>query len=177
MNIKVPLVIVATSLLACSATVTADPSCANLPGLKLTVKKYSIDLNDNRPVCITVPGEFKITINNPPGGDHTVNGGDVTVRQKVEAEDATVLINGANESPVNKLTVEVKLVEGKSFDEYDEFEFWIDVEGVGILDPRIKVVPGDELLMQQINAVEATLDSWGETYEDFEKIRKEVDAY
>ena len=176
MKIKVPLVIVATTFLACSTTVTADPTCANLPGMKLTVKKYSIDLNDNRPVCITVPGEFNITINNPPGGDHTVNGGDVTVRQKVEAEDATVLINGANESPVNKLTVEVKLVEGKSVDEDDVFEFWIDVAGVGTLDPRIKVVPGDELLMQQIEAVEATLDAWGEDYEDFVKIRREVGA-
>jgi hypothetical protein len=170
------LALAAVAMLACSATVTADPSCANLPGMLLTIKQYSIDLNDNRPVCITVPGEFKITIVNPPGGGHSVTGGDVTVRQKADAEDAAVLIEGDNQSPVNKLTVKVEGVPGKSISEGDEFEFWIDINNVGKLDPRIRVVPGDQLMQHQVNAVDATLDSWGVTYEEFEKIRREVGA-
>ena len=140
MRMKIFLALAATALIAYSGTASAE--CATGADLRLTIRQYHIDLNDNMPICVTVPGTFQIRINNPPGGGHVVHGGDVTVEQKVPSQDAIVLINGVNESPVNMLTVEVKLVEGKSVNVGDEFEFWIKIVGVGTLDPRIRVIPG-----------------------------------
>ena len=175
MKMRNSLALAATALIACSATVTANANCANLPGMMLTVKQYSIDLNDNRPVCVTVPGEFKIKIVNPPGGGHTVAGSDVTVRQKADAEDAAVLINGANLSPVNKLTVMVEGVPGKSIADGDEFEFWIEIKGVGKLDPRIRVVPSNELRALQEAAIAETLDAFGLTVDDYQDVKLKAD--
>ena len=73
MKMKVLILIVATALVAYSANVSAQDNCANLPGMKLTITKYSIDLNDKRPVCVRVGGEFKIQIVNPQDGGHEVS--------------------------------------------------------------------------------------------------------
>ncbi|MBT8104192.1 MAG: hypothetical protein HKP05_01025 [Woeseiaceae bacterium] len=175
MKMKNSLVLVASAMLACSATVTANPNCANLPGMMLKIQKYSIDLNDKMPVCITVPGEFKIKINNPPGGGLTVGGGDVTVRQKADPENATVLISGDNQSPVNKITVKVEAVAGETVSDGDEFEFWIDVKGVGKLDPRIRVVPSNQLMELRDAAIADTLDSFGLTVDEYEKLQLRAD--
>ena len=143
MKMKVLILIVATALVAYSANVSAQDNCANLPGMKLTITKYSIDLNDKRPVCVRVGGEFKIQIVNPQDGGHEVSGGDVTVEQKIDKDETVMLISGDNKSPVNKVTVNVKLAEGKTDNDYekgDEFEFWIRIKGVGTLDPRIRII-------------------------------------
>lgn len=139
------VVLAAAALLAYSGAVVAQQDCASRPGLKLTVKKYHIDLNDKRPVCVELGGAFVIQIVNPQDGSHEVKGGEVTVQQKVAKDDAVMLISGDNNSPVNKVTVNVKLAEGKTKNDYaigDEFEFWIKIEGVGTLDPRIRIIPG-----------------------------------
>ncbi len=156
---------VATLLLPAGAH--ADHHCANLPGMKLTVKELHIDLNDNRPVCTTVPGEFKITIHNPPGSGISVGSGDVTAKQKDDSPDPAVTIDGDNVSPTNKLTIKV---EGDA-SPGDIYEFWIFVEGVGVLDPKVEIVDQDEMKIIQYRTVEETMDHWNLGVEDVDKLR------
>ena len=167
MKIKVPLVMLATCCVACStATVTAEEPCPEKAKYVFEVGKYHLLLKAKDPICITVPGEFKLEIDNPSWSGVTVGAGDVTVRQKADPATAAVLISGDNTSPVNKLTIKVEGVEGKSIENGDEFDFWIDVKDVGLLDPRIRVVPSDELSSLQWSAVNDALDTWGLTFED-----------
>ena len=112
------VVLGAAALLAYSGTVLAQQDCASHPGLKLTIKKYHIDLNDKRPVCVMVGGEFKIQIVNPQDGSDEVKGGEVTLKQKLSKDDSVMIISGKNNTTVNKVTVSVKLADGKTKKDY-----------------------------------------------------------
>jgi hypothetical protein len=149
----------------------ANHHCANLPGLKLTVKEYHLDLNDNRPICVTIPGEFSITIHNPPGSGVSVGSGDVTAGQKDVSGEPDVEISGDNSSPSNKLTIKI---EGDAEDG-DEFEFWIEVDGVGYLDPKVKVIDSDMQMRLQFNAVDEAMGAWNLGFEDALKLRPPAD--
>ena len=143
MRMKIFLALAATALIAYSGNASAD--CASLPGFKLTIKQYHIDLNDRRPVCVEVPGAFVIQIVNPMDGGHTVQDNDVTVQQKVDPDEARVTIAGNSVLVNNKLMLVVTVEEGPQGPppaEGEEFEFWIKIKGVGMLDPRIRVIPG-----------------------------------
>ena len=158
-----------------AAPAHADPNCAKLTQMTLTVEKYHLDLNDSRPVCITVPGAFKINIKNLPNTGVTVGAGDVTVVQKNDPAEASVIIegvNGADGSPVNKVAVEVRPVAGKNVETDDEFEFWIHVEGVGKLDPRIKVVGNEFLQSLQWAEIDDTLDTLDLELEDVFRLQQ-----
>lgn len=147
-----------------AGTANAGHHCANLPAMKLTIDVYHLDLNDKTPICVMVPGEFKIKIHNPAG---FVNEGDVTVRQKDDSEDPPVLIYGTNVAPANKITVKV---EGNA-DYGDEIDFWIKVEGVGILDPRIRIVDPSEMNALLYNAVDETMDTYGLGIDDVRELK------
>jgi hypothetical protein len=172
MNTVLRLVVASAVTLLYATSAYADHHCANLPGLKLTVKKYHLELNDKRPICVTVPGEFKITIHNPPGSGVSVGSEDVSVRQKDDSDEPDVKIFGDNKSPTNKVAVSVEGAAGDG----DEFEFWIIVKGVGKLDPKVKVIDSDALMNQQYRAVGDAMDAFGLTFEDAFKIRLPPDA-
>jgi hypothetical protein len=143
MRTRIFLALAATALVAYSGTAAADPTCANRADLKLTVKKYHIDLNDKRPVCVEVGEEFEIQIVNPHDGGHDVEQGHVTVQQKTDEKKAVMIIDGKNDSAIKRMTVSVNLASGMTEKDYkvgDEFSFWIRIEGVGTLDPRIRVI-------------------------------------
>ena len=173
MNQKILVIMILGGMLSlgCSSTVVADHhNCANLPGMKLTIKEYHIDLNDNRPVCVTVPGTFKITIHNPNGSGVTVNLGDVTVGQKDDSAnpaDPDVEINGDNLLEVDKLTV---VLEGEA-DPGDDLEFWISIAGVGKLDPKVRIIESAQQERMQYDAVDETMDAWGLEFDDALKLR------
>ena len=162
MNTVSRLVAASAVTLLYTASAYANHHCANLPGLMLTVKQYHLDLNDNRPICVTVPGEFKITIHNPPGSGVSVGSGDASVGQKDDSDEPDVEIFGDNTSPSNKISV---YLEGDA-EVGDEFEFWIVVKGVGSLDPKVKVIDSDALMRQQYHAVDDALDAFGLGFED-----------
>jgi len=128
--------------LAFPAAAVADHHCARLPDLKLTVKKNHLDLNDNRPICTTVPGTFKVKINNPPGSGVEVGAGDVTARGKIDdwSPPPSATMEGDNSADKEYLVVEVK----GSAAVGDEFGYWIEVEGVGTLDPTVRAIDTEE---------------------------------
>jgi hypothetical protein len=141
------------------------PDCPPLAGLKLTVGEYHISLNDNRPICVELPGSFTIKIVSPPGLGFPISSGDVTVEGKGGGD---VTIDGDNEeAPINKLKV---VVDGTA-DEDDIFEFWIRVAGVGELDPKVRVVDSTVIEMLKSEDLYDTLDTLDLTLEEANKLK------
>jgi hypothetical protein len=142
----------------------AQGACAMMADIKLTVQKYHLDLNDRQPICVTVPGEFTIKIHNPLGSGVTVGSGDVVAEAK---PGTSITIDGDNASPINKLKIQV---DGTA-DPDDEFEFWIRVEGVGELDPTVRVVDNQFFNALKSEALYDLLDTLNLTLEQAQELR------
>ena len=149
-------------ILMATAEAQADHHCANLPGMLLRIDTYHIELNDKRPICVIVGGEFNIRINDP---SNLVESGKVKVRQKDLSSPPKITIEGANYDPdLLKVAVDGD-PEGEEY-----FDFWIEVEGVGKLDPRIRVIPSSEFDSLLRTYVQDALDSYGLPIEYQEKV-------
>ena len=132
--------IAAALMLASPAT--AEHHCAHLPDLMLIVKRNELRLNDNRPVCVTVPGKFVIKIHNPPGSGHDVGPGDATARGKLDGTEPPPSATMAGNNSDNEALLAVDVSGSANIG--DEFKFWISVEGVGTLDPTVRVIGNQE---------------------------------
>ena len=131
MNSKLLTVILMLTIGLVASPLKADPPDCAGPGVILKVMKYHLSLDDVRPICVAPGDTFTIMIINPSG---SVQRGHVTVTEK---ENAGLPIRGSNEQTVNKLRVEVS--PEAQVDAW--YQFLIDVEGVGVLDPTVKVIP------------------------------------
>ena len=164
MNMKMILLLLGIVTLGCAASTSAQaPLCPPLNNLKLNVDEYHLSLNDKRPICITSPGTFKITIQQPGNSTVAIGPGDVTVMAK---EGSGLTIEGNNNAPVNKVTVNVS---GNS-NPGDIFAFWIHVDGVGTLDPKVRVIPSNQMLSLKSEAFYNALDTLDLTLEDANKL-------
>jgi hypothetical protein len=107
-----------------------------MPAPILTVKTYHLDLNEKIPVNVQLPlpANFKIKINDP---ENLVTLNSVWVEEKDLSYNPVVSIKGANDSITNELTVTVS----GTAQEDQVFEYFIVVDGVGLLDPKIKIIP------------------------------------
>lgn len=52
----------------------------------------------------------------------------------------------------------------------DEFAFLIDVKGVGVLDPKVRVIPSTQLMKLRSDTFYDVLDTLGLTLEDINKL-------
>lgn len=164
-NKKMMMLFLGSATLGCVASTNAQPNdCAQLTNLKLTVDEYQLSLNDKKPICVTTPGTFKIVIHQPGNSTVTIGAGDVTVSAKA---NTGLTINGSNDAPVNKITV---TVDGDA-DINDEFGFWINVDGVGNLDPKVRVVGSSTMLNLKSQELYDTLDTLSLTLDEANKLR------
>ena len=109
-----------------------------MPAPILTVKTYHLDLNQKVPVDIKLPlpANFKIKIIDP---ENLVTLNSVWVEEKDLSYNPVVSIKGANDSVTNELTVTVS---GTA--QHDQvFEYFIAVDGVGLLDPKVRITDPD----------------------------------
>ncbi len=166
MNYRLITGIIVTTL-GCMSTASAQ-DCADVAALRLIVDKYHLRLNDKRPICITVPGKFKIKIKQPAGASVTVNAGDVTVTEKT---GSALDIEGDNAAVANKVRVEV---DGPALVE-EEFDFWIKVEGVGELDPRVRVIDNDSLNQVKKKLIDDLFDTLVTTPEEYMEFREKYE--
>lgn len=150
-------------LLAMQSACAQTPECPPPNELRLTVGQYQLSLDEKKPICVTVPGTFKIKIFNPPNSGVEIGSGDVTVEAK---SSAGLSIEGSNDAPVNKITVEV----GGSAEKGDEFGFLITVEGIGVLDPKVRVVDNDMMFMLKSEAFYDALDTLDLTLDEANKL-------
>jgi len=152
------------------SSITQAQICKGAGVLKLKVDKYHLVLVEKKPICITVPGQFKIKIKPLSGSTVDILVGEATVEEK--SASSPVTIRGTNDPAANKIIVKVELKSGKYVDPDDEFDFWIKVDGIGLLDPRVRVVSRAELLQFQYDAInEVLVEEFDMTLEDVQKIR------
>lgn len=156
-------IFLALALIASQSACAQAPECPPPNELQLTVGQYQLNLNEKKPICVTVPGTFKIKIINPPNSDVNIGVGEVTVEAK---SSAGLSIEGSNDAPVNKVTVEVEGTAEKG----DEFSFLIRVEGVGVLDPKVRVVDNDTMMLLTSEAFYDALDTLGLSLEEANKL-------
>lgn len=155
-----------STLLVLAVSVTAAPTyaddhCAKKAKLELEVDKYLLKLTEKKkPICVTAPGSFKIKIVQPSDPSVNVPAGAARVHEK---EGSALEIRGDNANVVNKIKVTVT----GTADVGDEFDFLIEVDGVGILDPRIKIIDNDSLLQNNFN----------ETADFFDTIEFDAETY
>ena len=173
MNTKATSILVPTAVILLLSSVSAHADCANLPGMRLTAKQNHLSLNDNAPICVTLKEDgtidfmFKITIANPV----QVSADEVRVRQKDTSSDPQVTITGANVSPSNKVTVHVQ----GTGELGDEFGFLIEVDGVGLLDPTVRVVDSGTQRMLQAYSLQEVGETWLLSPEDIANLAQMID--
>ena len=134
--------------------------------LKLTVGDYHLDLNEKKPIPVTLPGTFKIKILTLGNSGVTINSGGVTVEAK---SSGGLTIEGDNSADVHKIAVTVNGVPDPEGDGI--YDFWIHVEGVGTLDPKVRVVGDETMSSLQADAVYDLLDTLNISLEDANKLR------
>lgn len=170
MNRQATSILVPVSAILLLSAFSAYADCANLPSMRLTAKQNHLSLNDNMPICVTRADDgtinftFKITIANPV----QVTPGQVRVKQKDPNPQPQVEIMGDNASPTNKVTVHVQ----GAADLGDEFAFLIEVDGIGLLDPMVRVVDSNTQGMLQAMSLQEVADAWLLTPEDVSELTR-----
>lgn len=174
MNMKTTSILVPAAAILLLSAVDAHANCANLPGMRLTAKQNHLSLNDNAPICVTrnddgtIDFNFRITIKNPV----EVNAGAVRVKQKDQSNNPMVVISGTNESPSNKVTVNVTGAAQVG----DDFAYLIEVDGIGTLDPTVRVVDNDDLWMIQATSLQEVADAWLLSPQEIAELSRMTDA-
>jgi hypothetical protein len=158
-----------TALLGTSGSVFAQDCIDAVPLPQLRVGAGLLDFNDHanarKPICVKLGGSFKIRVITI--GGLTLEPGDVVVQAK-SSNGPT--IEGTNDPASNKVTVEVNGVA----DVGDEFGFIIDVDGVGILDPMVRIVQTDAIERGDLEGINHVLESeLGLSLEEVQKLGRE----
>lgn len=112
------------------ATMKAD--CVNPVAVQLVVHKKKLTMSNNAPICVVVPGNFKVKINNTPGSNISVGPGDATAGGKA----ASPKMEGSNTVDEETLFVEIT----GSANIGDELHYWVHVNGLPQLDPTVRVI-------------------------------------
>jgi hypothetical protein len=156
--------LIATSISCVSPSSAQAPGCPPAANLILTIDQYHLSLSDKQPICVSLPGTISIKIHQPGNSSVSIGAGDVTAAAK---ESTGLMIEGNNNAPINKLKINVSGTAQVG----DEFAFLIDVKGVGVLDPKVRVV--DNTQMMELQSVEFYdfLDTLGITLDDANKLK------
>jgi len=135
MKKKIYLAIFAVALSMVAAPGYGQPPCTESTKLTMVVNKYHLVLNEKVPVCLRLPLPATFTIRIVDAAD-MIGNGDVSVVQKDRSPEPQVTIVGENGSISNRVSV---TVDGKA-EVGDVFDYFIYVDGVGLLDPKIRII-------------------------------------
>ncbi len=148
---NIALVAVATiTACACVSSNAQAPDCPPGGQSKLFVGQYHLVFNEKMPICVTSPGIFMIEIKSVANSGVTVAKGGATVKAK---NCDGVGIHGSNSLDADIIAVVVSDGADKGY----ECEFLITVDGLGVLDPRVRVVDNDTMLMLKSEAFSKAL--------------------
>ena len=168
-NGKYSITTLGALLLGCTGLVSTALACPPLTGVHITAKENHLSLNDNAPICVplgndgTVDYTFQIKV--VPQAEQQFA---VSVKQK---ESATVTIEGNNADDPTKVSVRVQ---GPAEID-DEFGYIIHAEGIGELDPKVRVIPSNQFMVHQGGVLQDFLDTYGLTTEDVPGLLATVD--
>ena len=136
-------------LFGLAVTAMAQDDCPPRPTLKIDF--HTLDFSETRPICVRPNGTFRIKLK--AQGDYVLDHSKITV--------------GAKEGsiPVQKVSIngnDVMKVKVGSFPSGTEHGYWIEVEGVGVLDPRVRINTGYLALTLEMELMDDyTLDNFG----------------
>ena len=119
-------------------------NCAAIP--ILTIGEHTLDFSENQPVCVTPDGTFEIYIETV--GGYSLNYNDVSVKQKkgfTKIKKDDVNSQGVMTVEVGKFTIGA------------EPKYKITVKNVGVLDPRVRIIPAFHLLHENYAEIEEYL--------------------
>jgi hypothetical protein len=157
MNLKrgIVLPVMALFMLLGNAYASNHEECADLDSMELKVKKSHLVLKDksdeDRPACIVPGGSFAIQVKTSGGAD--VEAGDVTANAP---GGSSLNISGSNSDDADWLVINVTGTGNPN----DEVKYEIHVEGVGMLDPRVRVIDVEERRRIQLGVLEETIANW-----------------
>lgn len=163
--VRLLIAVIASAGLAAPAV--AQNSCPPGPKPKLKVGEYQLALTNTNAFCVKKNGTFKIKIvdgNSPI----TIGDGTIKVRGKPTNDPNAPTIEGDSEAGEDKIKVKVS---DAGF-EGQEYRFYIEVVGVGKLDPRVRIVTSEVLRLHAyeigVNAIEEEIgfDTLGLETED-----------
>lgn len=161
------------------------PPVAGFFGLKLTVKDYHLSLGSNKskniklPICIALDKSIKVRIQNPGSSDFQVKAGDVTVKEKPGSH---VLISGSNSANKKYLVITIKepsagfdpdLLGDCNDGTEDCAGFDIVVAGLGKLDPKVRVVDNNVMLLRAHETLVDVFADLDVTLNDVEELFRE----
>lgn len=118
---------VCLGILGVTASAVADDECLTRPPV-LTIGIHTLALSENRPVCVKPEGNFRIKLKALPG--YTLDANKI----KIKAKRGFTRIEDVIVDSENWLHVEV----GK-FAPDTVHAYWIKVDDVGVLDPRVRI--------------------------------------
>lgn len=139
MNIK-PIRLTMILLLTILTSAAQAQQCPADPILR--VDAQTLDMQENKPVCVTSPGEFGIRIKPAQGFDFDPQS--VSVEEKEENAFDGEIRNVNIEQNGSFYDVTVRVAPG--FEPGSTPGYEIEVEGVGELDPRVRVTNNRTLL-------------------------------
>ena len=126
-NLKIHAVAICLGVFAVSTSANAA-QCPASPTLK--IDKHTLDFNEHVPICVYSGGTFEIRL--IPISNYTLNHEDVTVKEK------------AGPTPISKESVSnqgVMTVRVGNLTVGEEYGYEITVKDVGVLDPRVRIIP------------------------------------
>ena len=138
---KILTLLAVTFTSACAVASPAEPvlPCPNPVTVQLIVHREDLTLSNNSPICVVVPGEFKIKIHNPPGSGVTVGPGDATAGGKLDNNNPPPTATMAGDNSVDADVLVIKISGTANIG--DEFDYWVKVAGVeNPLDPTVRVI-------------------------------------
>jgi hypothetical protein len=126
-HVAAQAMLVCLGVFVCTAAANAQ-QCPGLPSLK--IDEHTLDFSENKPVCVRPNGTFRIRLK--PQNGYPLDYDDVTVRQKA----------GPTRIKKKKIDAQgVMTVTVGNFTVGTEPQYKITVAGVGVLDPRVRIIP------------------------------------
>jgi hypothetical protein len=132
-----------------STLAVAQNECPARPTLKIDV--HTLDFSEQKPICVQPNGTFRIKLK--PQGDYVIDPAKISVGAKQGSIPVQkVSINGNN----------VMKVKVGNFQSGTEHGYWIRVDDVGILDPRVRINTNYLALTPEMELMDDyTLDNFG----------------
>ena len=154
---------------ACVSSNAQPTECPMVGQSKLFVGQYHLVFNEKKPICVTSPGVFMIEIKSVGNSGVTVPQGAATVEDK-DCEDLSIVGDNSLDSDIIAV-----VVNGNALVEY-ECEFLIAVTGLGVLDPKVRVV-GDNMMQMLLseafsNTLKLTGTSTDQAFEILSELKK-----
>lgn len=148
--------------LSLAAGAQANHHCANAASMKFKAQENHISLDETKPLCVSVDennqvdATFVIQIVGNPNFDPGI----ISVMEKNPESGVTIRREGTDPN-ILEIHVQGTPPAGEEW-----FDYWIEADKVGKLDPKVRVVGSPELQSHQADVLKETLDANGISVEE-----------